>query len=220
MKKCKQTRKHKYTFTILISSWRCQSSRTRQQSCRWTSSAKNTEKLLSGASGQKPQLTKSGKRILWNTEHFVPIVVPGLATAFSSSNASSSSTSLPQDTYDDTSSSPALQRTFRHREIDRAICQSGLWSSQKFSKTKKSEHEGRHPQTLLTVQIRNVLQKWTEIAKSARKPRLQGLLAESALVKQHFSRRKVWWPDNSKSQSSQWGRWISRQSPIRNRYKI
>ena len=55
-------------------------------------------------------------------------------------------------------------RTFWHREIDRAICQSSLWSSQRISKTKKSQHKGKHPQTLLKVQIRNVLPKWYQQA--------------------------------------------------------
>ena len=45
-------------------------------------------------SGQKPHLTKNGKRILCKTQNFVPVVVPGMS---SSSSASSSSTSFPQD---------------------------------------------------------------------------------------------------------------------------
>ena len=93
-------------------------------------------------------------------------------------------TSSAQDTSDDTSSSPAATRsddrsvpasgnrsrkqkrktknriTFRHREIDCAICQSGWRSSQKISKTKKCQHQGAHPQTLLRIQVRNVLLKW------------------------------------------------------------
>ena len=44
------------------------------------------------ARGQKPQLTKSEKRILCKTENFVPVVVLGLS---SSSGKSSSSTSSP-----------------------------------------------------------------------------------------------------------------------------
>ena len=41
--------------------------------------------------GQKPHLNKNGIRIRWNTENFVPIVVPGLSL----SSSSSSSTSPP-----------------------------------------------------------------------------------------------------------------------------
>lgn len=62
------------------------------------------------ASDEKPQLTKHGK-ILCNTENFVPTVFPRLSTGSSRSSASSSSTSLPQDTYDDTSSSSATKRS-------------------------------------------------------------------------------------------------------------
>ena len=63
----------------------------------------------------------------------------------------------------------------------------------------RCQHQGTHPQTLLKIQIRNVLPKWyrgsavivltsqkTEIAKSARAPRLQGLLAGSALAMQYL----------------------------------
>ena len=61
------------------------------------------------ASGQKPQLTKNGKLVQCNTENLVPIVVPGLSTGSSSTTASASPVSLPQDTSDD-SSSPATTR--------------------------------------------------------------------------------------------------------------
>ena len=46
------------------------------------------------ASGQKPHLTKDGKKIHYKTQNYVPLVVPGVS---SSSNTSSSSTLLPQD---------------------------------------------------------------------------------------------------------------------------
>ena len=59
------------------------------------------------ASGQKPHLTKNGKRILCKTANFAPVVVPGLS---SSSSSSSSSTSFPQDS-SSTSPSPARPRS-------------------------------------------------------------------------------------------------------------
>ena len=54
--------------------------------------------------GQKPHLIKNGIRIIWNTENFVPIVVPGLS---SSSSASSSTlrTSMKQESHSSSSSS-------------------------------------------------------------------------------------------------------------------
>ena len=58
-------------------------------------------------SGQKPHLTKNGKRILCKTENVVPVVAPGLS---SSSSASSSSTPLPQDS-SSASPSPARLRS-------------------------------------------------------------------------------------------------------------
>ena len=70
------------------------------------------------------------------------------------------------------------------------------------SKTKKWQPEGQHPQTLLKIQVRNVLPKWyrgstvfiltsrkTEIAKSARETILQGLLAGSVLVMQYLEQK-------------------------------
>ena len=82
----------------------------------------------------------------------------------------------------------------------------------------------QHSQTLLMFQIRNVLRKWQpgsavlkhisrkiEIARSASEPRLRGLFAGSAW-RSSTSGRKNRWLDNSRSQSSQWGWWISKQS--------
>ena len=114
-------------------------------------------------SGQKPQLTKTGKIILCNTEHFVPTVAPGLSTGSSSSSASSSSTSLPQDT---SGGIPPVQQvnevtiptlghreieaiqqktktktwtTVKHRVIECEISEFG-WSSQKILKILKCQH--------------------------------------------------------------------------------
>ena len=50
------------------------------------------------ASGQKPHPTKKGRQFQCHAENYVLIVVPGQPTGSSSSRASSSSTSLPQDT--------------------------------------------------------------------------------------------------------------------------
>ena len=61
--------------------------------------------------GQKPQSTQNGKIIPCSTENFVPILVQGLATGSSSSSASSASTSLPQVTCENTSSSPAAEQS-------------------------------------------------------------------------------------------------------------
>ena len=48
---------------------------------------------LAWASGQRPQLTKQGKKILCRTDNFVPFVIPGVSA---SSGSSSSSTSPVQ----------------------------------------------------------------------------------------------------------------------------
>ena len=90
--------------------------------------------------------------------------------------------------------------TIKQREVDCAISQSGWRSSQVISKMQKCQHS----QTLLMSQIRNVQLMWqpgntvyvrisrkTDIAKYARGPRLQGLLAENALLIQYFEQKML-----------------------------
>ena len=56
--------------------------------------------------GQKPHLIKDGIRLICNTEKFVPIVVPGLSTSYSSgSHHSTSMTPSRQERHCSTSSS-------------------------------------------------------------------------------------------------------------------
>ena len=109
------------------------------------------------ANCQKPHLTKNGNRILCKTENFVLVVLPGLS---SSSRASSSSTSFPQD-LSSTSPSPARLRS------DEAHAQA---SGKPMRKRKKDNNQAMRSrlrdlpewssQTLLGTQIRNVLRKW------------------------------------------------------------
>ena len=47
--------------------------------------------------GQKPCLIKKGVRIQCNTENYVPLVVPSLSTASSSSSSSATPVSVPQE---------------------------------------------------------------------------------------------------------------------------
>ena len=65
-------------------------------------------------SGQKTRLTQSGREFLCKSEHFVPLVAPGLSSSF---GTSSSSTSPPQDS-SDTSSIPATQRSDKQAPED------------------------------------------------------------------------------------------------------
>ena len=62
MVKCKQTRKHKKTFTILISSWRCKYSMTLLQFHHVESSAKNTDLPLSGPAVKSHAWPNKGRR--------------------------------------------------------------------------------------------------------------------------------------------------------------
>ena len=112
MEKCKQVKKHKYTFTTLSSSWRCQSSMTRLLSlgklceehgctCKWA------------ASGPKPHLTENGKRMLCKTENFVPVVVQGLSSMLKRKFVF---TSLPQGSSSTSPSPTRLRSDCTHAE--------------------------------------------------------------------------------------------------------
>ena len=63
-----------------------------------------TDILMNGINGQKPHLIKNGIRIPWNTENFVPIVVPGLSSS-SSGSSSTSRTPSRQESHCSSSSS-------------------------------------------------------------------------------------------------------------------
>ena len=119
------------------------------------------------ASGQKPHLTKDGKKILCKTENYVLLVVLGQSL---SSSTSSSSTSPPQDSL--TSVNPSNSRSNEES--------TGNWRF----RSRWKQQECQQPQTFLMTQIWNILQKWhqgstvfmltsrkTEIAKSASEPR-------------------------------------------------
>ena len=58
--------------------------------------------------GQKPHLIKNGFRIQWNTENFIPIVVPGSSTTLSSSSTSTSTTPSGQE-IDHSDHHPAIE---------------------------------------------------------------------------------------------------------------
>ena len=83
MEKCKQLRMHKYTFTILRSSWRCNSSKTRLQSCQQANSAKNTVIPTSGPVVKKHNFDQEWENNSVQYWQFVPIAVPGLSSSSS-----------------------------------------------------------------------------------------------------------------------------------------
>ena len=62
-----------------------------KQFYRWESFAMNTDTHMNGSTVRNHISLKNGIRIQCNTENFVPIVVPGLSTSFSSSLPSSTS---------------------------------------------------------------------------------------------------------------------------------
>ena len=73
--------------------------------------------------GQKPHVIKNGIRIQCNTEHFVPIVVPGLSSS-SSGSSSTSKTPSKQESHSSSSSSfspssPTVSETQTRERQDR-----------------------------------------------------------------------------------------------------
>ena len=84
--------------------------------------------------GQKPHLIKNGIRIPYNTENFVPIVVPGLSSS-SSGSSSTSRTPLRQESHSPSSSSSS--------------------SSPTVSEIQTREREGRIDSDLSPVQVSN-----------------------------------------------------------------
>ena len=159
---------------------------------------------------KNPHLTQNGK-ILWKTEKFVRCprsvfklklkfvfhtVPAGLIEYLSESSKitkwrhSRSSIGRPWRSSQNQKQKRKRRATTKPREVDCAISQSGLRSSQIISKIQKCQHS----QTLLMTQIRNVARepgstafvptsRKIEIAKSASESGLRGLLAGSALAK-------------------------------------
>ena len=135
----------------------------------------DTYHQASGDRGDPPKIKEMIKRRTTKRE-WETADVPGLS---SNSGTSSSSTSLPQDS-SSTSSSPATERsddqapgnwrdstkiqnekikrgtTMEHRETDCETSRNGWRSSHKISKIRKCQQSD----TLLLIQIRDVLRKW------------------------------------------------------------
>ena len=101
--------------SVYVRTWsyssRYKSSRTRLRSFRWENTAKITDIHMSGPVAKNRISLKTAGKIQCNTENYEPIVVPGWSTGPSSSSASASPTSFPQDKFDDSSSSPRRRST-------------------------------------------------------------------------------------------------------------
>ena len=185
--------------------------------------------------GQKPHLIENGIRIQWNTENFVPIVVPGLLASSSSSSHSSTSMTLSrQERNHPTSSSssstsptttvlsdsetreredlcgkdsyPVSVPSEHVEEIERGdpLCSDIPEWLQEFRENlvddRVPEHRDSHASSShdLSLEPTSTRSKdWvstvfilislkTEIARSVRRPKLQGPRAEDALVEPYF----------------------------------
>ena len=157
---------------------------------------------------------------LCRTENFVPLVVPGLS---SRSTTASSSTSSPQDldpanVRSNEGSTGNCSKELRGTATG-MVFPSGWRTSQRTSRSQKYQH----PLKFLMTQIRNVPQKWhhgsTVFTLTSRKTENQndkGSL-QKANWRNSTSSGKFGDLINSRSQSPQRRKWISRQSPVQSR---
>ena len=74
--------KHKYTFTILTSSWRCTYSMTRVQFYRWESPAKNTDIFVSGPAVKGRTGPNKGRRSCAKRNFFRTFCCPWIVVKF------------------------------------------------------------------------------------------------------------------------------------------
>ena len=98
-------------------------------------------------SGQKPLLTKKGKKIVFNITNYVPFVVPGLSTSSSISSSPASSTSSSQYTVVSTEN-PARERSETLSEESRGNPSRG---SEETKNIKKEDDEELRAQLLQDV---------------------------------------------------------------------
>ena len=216
MEKCKQTRKHKYTFTILISSWQCNYSKKRLLSYRWASFAKTTDILVSGSAVKNHGWPKRRSQLyaqrtisyrllfavcpileanrIQHRHHRTRLqqVQPKSLWRFSSRTLAQTTPKNPK---------PKSKEWWQSR-FGSNVCEiflNGWRSSQIIWRTLKC----LHPHTFLRTQIRNVLRKWYQNpggivfythfpkgAMSACEPKWQALLAEDALAMLYLEQKK------------------------------
>ena len=208
---------------------------------------------MSGSAGQEPRSTKKGKSIFCKTNHFVPLVGPGLST---NSGSSLSSTTPPQESLgreallvsgnraaSSSSSDPVWRRS--GELANRRLVQESPRSDKKDANDPladlpfwfedftdnldptevhapahiSQDSDSEHPAKVATNSRKHSI--FTYLLTE--RPRLRRLLEnqnnKDSLQTTHWrssiSSRKVWWLVNGKSQSPQWGRWITKQSPVR-----
>ena len=217
MEKCKRTRKQKYTFSILISSWQCNYSKKRVLYHRLENSAKTTGILMSGSAVKNHGWPKRGRQ--WNAKRTIsyrllfhgrpPILVAirlqhrHCKICLQQVQPKSEVTDLLQETGADSPKTKTKMKRGMAVEIRMTVCEiflNGWRSSQMISRTQMCLHS----RTFLGTQIRNVRRKWylipgsivcvlasqkTEIVKSACEPKRQGLLAEDALAKLYLEQK-------------------------------
>ena len=106
------------------------------------------------------------------------------------------------------------------------LCQNSYMNLPRISWMKECQNMETHARVLLMNHLQSRRDKWypeNTVLKLASRRTDISIFAENqynkgSLQKTHWwsgtSCRKCWWPDNSRSQSSRWKFWISKQSPI------
>ena len=200
-RKCKQTRNHKFSFTILISSWQCKCLKIRLQFCRLENSAKNAEKPMSGSAVKSHTWPNKGRRVyatrkisylllsLDCRQILVPVRPPHIHTRTRQVHLQVQQQSEVKIRHQETvarQTQKPLTKKIKRRltiKIRTTVCEIFLnvWRrSQIIWRTQKS----MCPHTLLRTQIPNVLQKWYQnqgsiiLCSLPKRPKLRGMLAE------------------------------------------
>ena len=111
----------------------------------------------------------------------------------------------------------------------RTVCEiflAGWRSSQIISRTQNC----LHTPTFLRIQLQNILRKWSQKSRKRSiythfpkdrncevcfRTKITRAPVQMTHWRRRTSRRKVWWFDNGRSQSPQWGMWFKGQSPVR-----
>ena len=220
----------------------CDSTASRRYTSHWENSVKITDIPSSGQVASNHKLIKDGRRVKCNTENYVPIDVPGLSTSSSISATPTSPTSVlqeakhPASTRSESTSCRRMnqqktkKKKRRHRDrTEKPVAWSARMVRRIYGEScgwKCSSSKGRNRDFFSWISFRAANKSGIGQAQYLYSfPEGQKLRVlhedqnnEGSLQKTHWhcrtSSRKCWWLDNSRSQSSQWRTWFSKQSSM------
>ena len=185
-------------------------------------------------SGQKPHLTKNGKKIYCKISNYVPFVVPGLSTSSSTTPTPSSSSSSLQDSVIRTEN-PAAERSEITSEESPGTASSELLQDvpewlQDFKENLVDKNAQPHQHSSSSSRELPMESRGKVVAGPGKHyshfPKLRNcdICFRTKITRASCRRRtgtvvpkaeNFWWCNSRGSQSSQWRMWITTQSLIR-----